>query len=176
MFDSLHPRNSASSAHLPRAAIRAPPICGAQMRIRSPRVTELQGLLQFRTSAFASVWSVWRPEARRGFKNSSGTRHVRRRWTPPVSRGFNPGTALLISLDQPRRSHIRWLPTSDELLSLVDLAHYLARSQPSQWRHGENRSRCTEPRSSTVASLPEIQSRGRLCEHSDKSPFFLSLE
>lgn len=45
------------------------------MRIRSPRVTDLQGLLQFRTSAFASVWSVWRPDSRRDVDSSSGIRH-----------------------------------------------------------------------------------------------------
>lgn len=46
------------------------------MRIRSPRVTDLHGLVQVRTSAFASVWSVRRPDARRTFKGTSGIRQT----------------------------------------------------------------------------------------------------
>lgn len=48
------------------------------MSIRSPRVTDLHGLVQVRTSACASVWSVWRPGARREFEDSPGSRHVLR--------------------------------------------------------------------------------------------------
>ena len=74
-------------------------------------MTDLQRLLQIRTSAFASVWSVWRPGTRRGVIVVKRSDRVDARITnhPMISIPILGLTYCLLPHLQLRRTRLLWV-------------------------------------------------------------------